>query len=272
MDLEVVRRLVRDQWVRAHGTPRVTVIAGDGRRSWDAWVATMGIAGEATLFEIADRGIDATLRDAVERAIRVPAHPIAVLAPAAVIAAWRRGRDDRTSAMVDEGLAEVADRWPAEGLDARSVAELADRTSASALDARGLADRSTNALDPRGLAESADALDARSLAELALFHALEATPATAGRFELNAHLAVMFGDRAAEVDLLSRTDCIAIEVDGYRHFAGPAEYRRDRRKDLLLQGQGLLVVRLLADDVLHDPRGAVATVVEAMALRIGMAR
>jgi hypothetical protein len=267
VDLEVVRRLVRDQWVRAHGTPRVTVIAGDGRRSWDAWVDTMGIAGEATLLEISDRGIDATLRDAVERATRVPAHPIAVLASAAVIAEWRRGRDDRTSAMVDEGLAEVADRRSADARDARSrtgSAEVADRRSADALDVRSR----TEVADRR----SADALDARSLAELALFHALEATPATSGRFELNAHLAVMFGDRAAEVDLLSRTDRIAIEVDGYRHFAGPEEYRRDRRKDLLLQGQGLLVVRLLADDVLHDPCAAVATVVEAMALRIGLER
>ena len=111
-------------------------------------------------------------------------------------------------------------------------------------------------------------LDARSVAEATLFEALEATPATAGRFALNASLAVRFGGCAAEVDLLSRGDGIAIEIDGYHHFADLDGYRRDRRKDVLLQGEGLFVVRVLAEDVVRDARAAVKVVVQAMAYRM----
>src|SRR5262249_57168359 len=102
--------------------------------------------------------------------------------------------------------------------------------------------------------------DARSLAEATLFEALEATPATAGRFQLNESLSVRFGPTAAEIDLLSRGDRIAIEIDGVHHFADPDCYRRDRRKDLLLQTQGFVVVRLLAEDVMRDVRSSVNAV------------
>ena len=101
-----------------------------------------------------------------------------------------------------------------------------------------------------------------------MYEALQATPATAGRFELNESLSVRFGSRAAEVDLLSRADRIAIEIDGIHHFADPDCYRRDRRKDVLLQTRGLLVIRLLAEDVLRDPRDAVRMVCEGLAYRI----
>ncbi len=110
-------------------------------------------------------------------------------------------------------------------------------------------------------------VDARSVAEAMLFEALEATPATAGRFALNEALAVRFGSVAAEVDLLSRGDGIAIEIDGVHHFADLDGYRRDRKKDVLLQGQGLFVVRVLAEDVMRDVRGAVTVVVQALAYR-----
>lgn len=102
-----------------------------------------------------------------------------------------------------------------------------------------------------------------------MFEALEATAATAGRFQLNERLAVRFGPTAAEVDLLSRGDRVAIEIDGIHHFADPECYRRDRRKDLLLQTQGLLVVRVLAEDVMRDPRAAVNVVCQALAYRAG---
>ena len=98
-----------------------------------------------------------------------------------------------------------------------------------------------------------------------------ATPSTRGRFLLNESLSVRFGSRAAEVDLLSRTDRIAIEIDGIHHFADADCYRRDRRKDLLMQTQGLLVVRLLAEDVLQNPRDAVNVVVQALAYRLAEA-
>jgi very-short-patch-repair endonuclease len=109
--------------------------------------------------------------------------------------------------------------------------------------------------------------DARSLAEATLFEALEATPATAGRFSLNESLSVRFGPAAAEIDLLARGDRIAIEIDGVHHFDDLECYRRDRRKDLLLQMQGFVVVRLLAEDVMRDVQSAVNAVCQALAYR-----
>jgi very-short-patch-repair endonuclease len=111
-------------------------------------------------------------------------------------------------------------------------------------------------------------LDARSVAEATLYEALEATPATAGRFRLNESLSVRFGPAAAEIDLLSRGDRIAIEIDGIHHFADPDCYRRDRRKDLLLQTRGFVVVRLLAEDVVRDVRSAVIAVSSVLAYRL----
>ena len=109
--------------------------------------------------------------------------------------------------------------------------------------------------------------DARSAAEAALYDALEATPATAGKFELNGRLSVRFGPDACEVDLLARADNIAIEIDGIHHFGDLERYRRDRRKDVLLQSRGLFVIRLLAEDVMRDPRIGVAVVCQALAAK-----
>jgi hypothetical protein len=103
------------------------------------------------------------------------------------------------------------------------------------------------AIPPRTLAED-DA--ARSAAERLLFARLESLPETAGLFRLNDKLAAPFGPwQEMEVDLLCRQHRIAIEIDGYYHFQDPEAYRRDRRKDLLLQQLGFIVIRQLADDV-----------------------
>ena len=40
-----------------------------------------------------------------------------------------------------------------------------------------------------------------------------------------------------------------MELDGAQHLADPVAYRRDRRKDQLLQENGYLVLRFLAEDV-----------------------
>ena len=40
-----------------------------------------------------------------------------------------------------------------------------------------------------------------------------------------------------------------VEVDGAQHLADPVAYRRDRRKDRLLQENGYLVLRYLAEDL-----------------------
>ena len=52
-----------------------------------------------------------------------------------------------------------------------------------------------------------------------------------------------------EVDLLCAPSRIAIELDGGQHLGDPDAYRRDRRKDALLQENGYLILRFLAEDV-----------------------
>src|SRR5689334_10673323 len=103
MSDEILRRLARDQWVRVHGTPRVTVLVGAerARRTWQEWLAIGALQGE--LFEGRLR-LDEAIRDATARAAAEPRLPVAVLAAPGELAAWRRGRRDRLAAMVDEGL------------------------------------------------------------------------------------------------------------------------------------------------------------------------
>ncbi len=52
-----------------------------------------------------------------------------------------------------------------------------------------------------------------------------------------------------EVDLLCAAAHIAVEIDGRQHLADVEAYRRDRRKDVMLQENGFFVLRFLATDV-----------------------
>ena len=52
-----------------------------------------------------------------------------------------------------------------------------------------------------------------------------------------------------EVDLLCTNARLVIELDGGQHLANTDAYRRDRRKDALLQKHGYFVLRFLAEDV-----------------------
>ena len=91
---------------------------------------------------------------------------------------------------------------------------------------------------------------ARSATEAFLFRRLETLPATAGRFRLNVELPIAFdGWGKMEVDLLCADARVAVELDGAQHLADPDAYRRDRRKDSLLQENGYFVLRFLAEDV-----------------------
>jgi very-short-patch-repair endonuclease len=91
---------------------------------------------------------------------------------------------------------------------------------------------------------------ARSAAEAFLYRRLETLPVTTGRFRLNARLPIQFDDRGEmEIDLLDAAARLAIELDGPQHLADPDAYRRDRRKDLILQEHGYIVLRFLAEDV-----------------------
>jgi very-short-patch-repair endonuclease len=83
-----------------------------------------------------------------------------------------------------------------------------------------------------------------------LFRRLETLPETTGRFRLNAELPIPFdGWGKMETDLLCANLRVAIELDGGQHLDNAEAYRRDRRKDFLLQENGYLVLRFLAEDV-----------------------
>jgi superfamily II DNA or RNA helicase/very-short-patch-repair endonuclease len=106
----------------------------------------------------------------------------------------------------------------------------------------------SGAVVPPPNAEGADR--ARSATEAFLYRRLETLAATTGRFRLNAELPIPFdGWGRMEVDLLCAPSRIAIELDGGQHLGDPDAYRRDRRKDALLQENGYLVLRFLAEDV-----------------------
>jgi len=91
---------------------------------------------------------------------------------------------------------------------------------------------------------------ARSASEAFLYRRLETLPQTAGRFELNARLPVPFGDLGhLEVDFYCADSRLAVELDGAQHLGDAEAWRRDRRKDALLQEHGCFVLRFLADDL-----------------------
>jgi very-short-patch-repair endonuclease len=91
---------------------------------------------------------------------------------------------------------------------------------------------------------------ARSASEAFLYRRLETLPETAGKFRLNVELPIPFdGWGRMEVDLLCADARLAIELDGTQHLSDPDAYRRDRRKDCLLQQNGYFVLRFLAEDV-----------------------
>jgi very-short-patch-repair endonuclease len=67
---------------------------------------------------------------------------------------------------------------------------------------------------------------------------------------LNAALPIPFdGWGKMEVDLFCDPARLAIELDGGQHLGNTDAYRRDRRKDVLLQENGYIVLRFLAEDV-----------------------
>jgi very-short-patch-repair endonuclease len=187
----------------------------------------------------------------------VPALQVFATADARALRQALDGLDTRTRAFVQAGTislsmdtAVVANTVPAEAeyhpaAERRSTMELLRHDTRVALTLLA-----ASASD----AETAEVLldKARSMAERLLYELLQAEPSTRDRFELNGQMAFRFGTRAAEVDLVSVAYKLAVEVDGYHHFLGEGPYRRDRRKDLLLQQHGFLVARFLATDVVDQ--------------------
>jgi very-short-patch-repair endonuclease len=230
----LARMLVRHQLVREQGTPRISLLVGPtvlAAARWRQWVS-----------QTSRRESDAPIWCAPEDAD----------------AAWLQRSARAALALVQRSAA-----LPAAIACPPALAEATIRAGD---------DRLTTALREGWIAletarRRARPGVARSRAEESLHAALEAFPATRGLFRLNETVSVNFGNQAAEVDLLCRSAGIAIEIDGYHHFQGAAAYRRDRKKDALLQRHGLWVVRFLADDVLRDPRKAIHEVAAMLAAR-----
>jgi len=109
---------------------------------------------------------------------------------------------------------------------------------------------------------------ARSATEAFLFRRLQTLTGTAGRFRLNAGLPIPFdGFSSMEVDLLCDKPRLVIELDGPQHLGDPVAYRRDRRKDRLLQENGYIVLRFLVDDVATDLDAVLDSILRVFANR-----
>ena len=60
---------------------------------------------------------------------------------------------------------------------------------------------------------------------------------------------------------------LAVEIDGAFHFADAEHCRRDRRKDFLLQKNGYLVLRFLAEDVTRHLAQVIDEIAAALAIK-----
>jgi superfamily II DNA or RNA helicase len=146
------------------------------------------------------------------------------------LGSWPKGVEIPVGVRDDKSLAESIRRLGRDGVDAAT----ADLFVMAAVEA--------------GKGKPPDG--ARSAAECFLFKYLDGLPRTKGLFALNGRIDVPFGPNPfMEVDLLCEARRIAVEIDGSFHFADAEHYRRDRRKDFLLQKNGYLVLRFLAEDV-----------------------
>jgi superfamily II DNA or RNA helicase/very-short-patch-repair endonuclease len=110
---------------------------------------------------------------------------------------------------------------------------------------------------------------ARSASEAFLYRRLQTLAETAGRFRLNVELPIPFDDRGRmEVDLLCAEAGVVIELDGAQHLDDAEAYRRDRRKDALLQQHGYFVLRFLAEDAGKSLDAVLDTVLAALVHRL----
>jgi very-short-patch-repair endonuclease len=71
-----------------------------------------------------------------------------------------------------------------------------------------------------------------------------------------------------EVDFLCPEASIVLELDGAQHLASADAYRSDRRKDYLLQENGYLVLRFLAEDLAKRLDEILDTILRALAHRL----
>ena len=120
------------------------------------------------------------------------------------------------------------------------------------------------------LEKACDGDAARSAAERFLFKFLDRLPKTKGLFALNGRIDIPFGPNPfMEVDLLCKERQLAVEIDGAFHFADAEHYRRDRRKDFLLQKNGYLVLRFLSEDVTRRLAQVIDEIAAALDIKCG---
>jgi very-short-patch-repair endonuclease len=188
---------------------------------------------------------------------------VCVLTPEAFEACQHRG-ESRVLAMLREGLLEIPAQGPSgagPAAVAPTLARFQQEGTPEPLVAHYVeAARALTALDPESEGRS------RSQAERFLYELLQHRPGTRDRFVLNGRVASGTGGRPLEVDLLCRELRLAVEIDGYFHFRGAEDFRRDRRKDVALQRLGYWVVRFLAEDVvarLEDILETLDTLIDA---------
>jgi very-short-patch-repair endonuclease len=101
-----------------------------------------------------------------------------------------------------------------------------------------------------------------------MFRRQESLTETRGRFALKTPQPIAFdGSGTLEVDLLCADARLALELDGAQHLTDPVAYRRDRRKDQLLQENGYFVLRFLAEDVGKELDAVLDAVLRALSRR-----
>jgi hypothetical protein len=172
---------------------------------------------------------------------------------AAIDAALRS--DDRTVALIGERII-----LESAGNDGERVREPATDFEADVLRLAAAEELMSGGTSPCGIHDSA--------AEAFLAQVLETHPGTARLFTAQGRPGfAMAGGQAARVDFLAASLRIAIEVDGPHHLE-PAQYRRDRHKDLELQARGYVVLRFLAEDIVTDVERVRATVIRVVHARL----
>jgi very-short-patch-repair endonuclease len=57
---------------------------------------------------------------------------------------------------------------------------------------------------------------------------------------------------------------VVVEIDGAQHLTDASAYRRDRRKDQLLQENGSLVLRFLAEDLGRELETVLDTILPSL--------
>jgi len=98
--------------------------------------------------------------------------------------------------------------------------------------------------------EDTESVDRARNTETFLFRRLETLPETRGRFRINERPPITLDAAGTlEAALLCADARLAIELDRTERLSDTDTYRYDRRKDQLLQENGYLVLRFLAEDV-----------------------